>query len=125
MLKTTKIYSKNILNISERKLLHASANITGGGIVENIGRSIPQNLTANIDLSKIKVHKIFKWIKSKNVSDNEMLRTFNCGVGFCLIAERKKIKKIKNFFERRFQPYEIGFISRSAKKIKFFNKIKW
>ena len=78
--------------------MHASANITGGGIVENIIRSIPKNLTANIDLSKIKVTKIFKWIKSKNIDDNEMLKTFNCGVGFCLIVDRKKINKIKKFF---------------------------
>ena len=68
-------------------MLHA--NITGGGIV-NIIRAIPENLTANIDLSKIKDNKIFKWIKSKNVSDNEMLKTFNCGVGFCLIVEKNK-----------------------------------
>ncbi len=125
LLKPTKIYTKNILRMSEKNLLHASANITGGGIVGNIGRSIPEYLTANIDLSKIKVSKIFKWIKNKNISDKEMLKTFNCGVGFCLIAERRKIKKIKYFFEKKFEPYEIGFVSKSSKKIKLLNKIKW
>ena len=125
LLMPTKIYTGPILKLSEKKLLHASANITGGGIIGNITRSIPDQLTANIDLSKIRVTKIFKWIKSKNISDKEMLKTFNCGVGFCLIVERKKIIQIKKFFERKFKPYEIGFISRSTKKIRLVNRIKW
>ena len=54
-----------------------------------------------------------------------MLKTFNCGVGFCLITERRKIKKIQSFFEKKFKPYEIGFVSKSSKKIKLLNKIKW
>ena len=69
--------------------------------------------------------KIFKWLKKQNISDNEMLRTFNCGVGFCLIADKKKIYKIKKFFTKKFQPYEIGYISKSSSKIKLFGKIKW
>ena len=100
-------------------------NITGGGLTENIPRSIPDGFTANIDLSKIKVLKIFKWLKSKNISDTEMLRTFNCGVGFCIITDKKKAKKIKKFFTKKFMPYTIGFISKSSKKINFINEIKW
>ncbi len=121
----TKIYTKEILNLVKKKLIHASANITGGGITGNITRSVPDNLTVNINLSKIKVLKIFKWLKKQNISDNEMLRTFNCGVGFCLIADKKKIYKIKKCFKKKFQPYEIGYISKSASKIKLFGKIKW
>ena len=71
LLAPTKIYTGPVLKLSEKKLLHASANITGGGIIGNITRSIPDQLTANIDLSKIRVTKIFKWIKSKNVSDKK------------------------------------------------------
>ena len=125
LLKPTKIYVDPILKLAQKNLIHASANITGGGIVDNISRSIPNKLTANIDLSRIRVSKIFKWIKRKNISDNEMLKTFNCGVGFCLIVEKSKINNIKKFFEKKFKPYEIGFISKSAKKIKLFNKVKW
>ena len=112
-------------DIIKINLLHSSANITGGGIVENIPRSIPNGYTANIDLSKIKVLKIFKWLKSKNISDLEMLRTFNCGIGFCLITDKKKEKKIRKFFDKKYQPYRIGYINKSPKKINFINKIKW
>ena len=63
-----------ILNLNKKNLINSAANITGGGIIENIIRSIPNNLTANIDLSKIKVQKIFSWLKSKNISDKEMLK---------------------------------------------------
>jgi len=121
----TKIYVKEILKLVKNNLIHSCSNITGGGLIENIPRSIPNGFTANIDLSKIKVLKIFKWLKSKNISDIEMLRTFNCGVGFCIITDKKKAKKIKKFFSKKFEPYEIGFINKSSKKITFINKIKW
>ena len=121
----TKIYTKEVLELYKRNLIKSSANITGGGIIENITRSIPKGLTANIDLSKIKVLKIFKWLKNKNISDNEMLKTFNCGVGFCLIVDKKKASKLKNFFKKNFRPYEIGYISKSSKKINLLKKIKW
>jgi len=79
----------------------------------------------NIDLSKIKIKPIFKWLKKNNIKDSEMLKTFNCGVGFCLITNKKNISKIKNIFSRNFQPYEIGFISKGKPKIKTFGKLQW
>ena len=121
----TKIYAKEILNLVDKELIHASANITGGGILENIIRSVPDGLTVNLNLSKIKVTKIFKWLKSKNISDMEMLRTFNCGVGFCLIVNKNKINKVKKYFNNKFKPYEIGFISQSKKNLKILGKVKW
>ena len=125
LLNPTKIYVNEILNLCKRNLIHSAANITGGGIVENIIRSIPNNLTANIDLSKIKVLDIFSWLKSKNISDKEMLRTFNCGVGFCLITKKEYLKKINKFFQKGFSPYEIGYITNGKKKLNLLNRIKW
>ena len=89
ILKPTKIYTNEILKLTNKNLIHAAAHITGGGLVENLLRSVPENLTLNIDLSKIKILKIFKWLKNKKISDKEMMRTFNCGVGFCLIVPKK------------------------------------
>ena len=125
LLKPTQIYAKSLVKLTEKKLVNATANITGGGLVGNITRSIPHNLTANIDLEKIRINKIFKWLKTKNISENEMLKTFNCGVGFCLIVDRKKINQVKKFFDKKFKPYEIGFISKSSKRIKLINRMQW
>tara|TARA_A100001015_G_scaffold13663_1_gene15954 strand:- start:1776 stop:2804 length:1029 start_codon:yes stop_codon:yes gene_type:complete len=125
LLEPTKIYVNEILSLCKNNLIHSAANITGGGIIENIVRSIPNNLTANIDLSKIKVLDIFSWIKSKNISDKEMLRTFNCGVGFCLITKKNNLKKIKKHFSKNFSPYEIGYVTNDRKKLNLFNHIKW
>ncbi len=125
LLMPTKIYSKEIQSLVNRNLINSAAHITGGGLVENIIRSVPKNLSINIDLSKIKTKHIFKWLKSKNISEAEMLKTFNCGVGFCLIVNKKNINKIKKFFTHDYAPYEIGFVSKSKRKINLFNSIKW
>ena len=125
LLRPTKIYTKEILKLVSKNLTNSAAHITGGGIIENITRSIPNNLSINIDLSKIKTKKIFKWLKSKNISNYEMLRTFNCGVGFCIIIDKKNIKKIKRYFSKDYMPYEIGYISSNGKKLNLYNSIKW
>ena len=100
ILKPTKIYVNEILKLTNKDLINAAAHITGGGLIENLLRSIPNNLSLNIDLSKIKITKIFKWLKSRNISDSEMLKTFNCGIGFCLIVDKKNIMKIKKKFPK-------------------------
>ena len=125
LLKPTKIYVKEILSLNEKNLINGCANITGGGIIDNIKRIIPNGLCANINLSKIKVKKIFKWIKKQNVDDFEMLKTFNCGVGFCLIIDKKNLQKINKFFSNEFKPYIIGKIVEGKTKAKFNDKIVW
>ena len=125
LIKPTKIYVKEVLKLSNKKLINAAAHITGGGLIENLLRSLPNGYSLNIDLSKIKIINIFKWIKSNNISDAEMIRTFNCGVGFCLIAKKKNMRKIKKYFSKKFQPYEIGHVSKSNKMVNLFNSLRW
>ena len=125
MIKPTKIYVKELNEINEKKLINGCANITGGGLLNNMIRVIPDKLCLNIDLSKIKIKSIFKWLKKNNIKDSEMLKTFNCGIGFCLITNKKNIKKIKKIFTKNYQPYQIGFISREKSKIKTFGKLEW
>ena len=54
-----------------------------------------------------------------------MLKTFNCGVGFCLVIKPKNFYKVFQFFPKNYKPYIIGTISKGSKKIKFNDKIKW
>ena len=125
LLKPTKIYVKEILSLINKKMVNGCANITGGGLPDNIKRVIPDNLCAEIDLEKIKPLKIFKWLKKNDVNDYEMLKTFNCGVGFCLIINPKNLKKINKYFSKDYKPYIIGKISKNSKKIKLNGKINW
>jgi len=125
ILRPTRIYSKEILQLTNKNLINAAAHITGGGLVENLLRSIPKNLTLNLDLSKIKILKIFKWLKSKNISDKEMMQTFNCGVGFCIIVSQTNIKKIIKIFPKNYQPYKIGFITKNKNKVILTKSLKW
>ena len=125
LLKPTKIYVKEVLNLINNNLINGCANITGGGLADNIKRVIPEGLIADIDLNKIKTKKIFKWLKQNNIQDKEMLRTFNCGVGFCLIVDQKNLLKVKKFFTKEFEPYIIGKIISGKNKVKLNGKIDW
>ena len=125
LLKPTKIYTKEILKLIEKNLINSAAHITGGGLIENLLRSVPKNLSLNLDLSKIKILKIFKWLKINNITDQEMLRTFNCGVGFCVISSKKNILRIKKAFSKNYKPYEIGYISKDNGKVNLINGLKW
>ena len=125
LIKPTKIYVEEILQLNKKNLISGCANITGGGIPDNIKRVIPENLCAKIDLSKIRTLSIFNWLKKCNITDEEMIRTFNCGVGFCIIAKPKNFKKIQKYFSKRFKPYIIGRIEKGEEKVKLNDKIKW
>ena len=125
LIKPTKIYVNEILNLIKSKLLNSCANITGGGLEDNIKRVIPEGLSADIDLDKVKTKKIFKWLKQNNINDKEMLKTFNCGVGFCLIIKPQNLKKINKFFSKEFKPYVIGKITSGKNKVKLNGKIDW
>ena len=125
LIKPTKIYVNEILNLIENNLINGCANITGGGLADNIKRVIPDKLSANIDLTKIKTLKIFNWLKKNNISDKEMLKTFNCGVGFCLIIKPKNLNKISKFFSKEFQPYTIGKIIKNKNKVRLNAQINW
>ena len=125
LIKPTKIYVKEIIKLIDKNLINACANITGGGIEDNIKRVVPNNLCANIDLDKVKTQKIFRWLKNSGVSNREMLKTFNCGVGFCIIINKKNLNKVKLTFDMKFKPYVIGKISKNKKKVNLSGKINW
>jgi phosphoribosylformylglycinamidine cyclo-ligase len=125
LLKPTKIYVNEVLNLINKNLINGCANITGGGLEDNIKRIIPEKLTANIDLTKIKTKKIFSWLKKNDIKDVEMLKTFNCGVGFCLIINPKNLNKINKYFTKEYRPYVIGKLITGKNKVKLNGKIDW
>jgi len=81
--------------------IRALANITGGGITENLPRIFnSKNIIAEIDTNKWKKGEIFNWLQDQgNISDSEMLKTFNCGIGMTLIVDPKETKNILNLLE--------------------------
>ena len=125
LIRPTKIYVKELSLINEKNLINGCANITGGGLVDNIQRIIPNNLSAEINLDNIKTLKIFKWLYKMGISEKEMLKTFNCGVGFCLIVDHKNLKIISKYFGKKFKPYIIGKIVKNKRKVKLSGKISW
>ena len=125
LIKPTKIYVKEVINLINNNLINGCANITGGGIKDNIARIIPNKLCAEIFLNKIKTTKIFRWLKMNNIKDTEMLKTFNCGVGFCLIINPKRLKIVSSYFSKEYKPYVIGKISSGKNKVKLNDKFVW
>lgn len=90
LLAPTRIYVKNILTLKNQLPILGMAHITGGGITENLPRILPSQVSAIIDKNSWSQPAIFEWLqKQGNVSEAEMLRTFNCGVGMilCVAAE--------------------------------------
>ncbi len=125
LIRPTKIYVKELSHINEKNFINGCANITGGGLVDNIQRIIPKHLSAEINLNKVKTLKIFSWLHKMGISDKEMLKTFNCGVGFCLVLNPKKLNLVRKYFEKKFKPYVIGKIIKNSKKVKLSGKISW
>ena len=125
LLEPTKIYVSEVLKLIDQSLINGCANITGGGLLDNVKRIIPNKMTANIDLNQIKTLNIFKWLKKNGISEKEMLKTFNCGVGFCLIINSKDLKKVTKYFSRDYKPYVIGKISKGNNKVKLNGSINW
>ena len=119
-------YYKAIKGLFDKNVIHGMAHITGGGIEGNLSRVIPDGLSAKIDLSKLRILKIFQYIRnSGNISDEEMLRTFNCGVGFNIVVNPKDKVEVMNHINRFYDCYEIGIIETGNSKVEFVNRMNW
>lgn len=119
-------YYKAIKDLFTKDVIHGMAHITGGGIQGNLCRVIPDGLSAVIDLSKIQVLKLFKYIRNNgNISDEEMLHTFNCGVGFNLVVPQECKDLVMKHVREYYNCYEIGTIVKGREKVVFENRINW
>lgn len=110
LLTPTKIYVNSILNEHKLSNIKACAHITGGGLIDNLPRVIPDHLTSVIYGNKIKPNNIFRWIKEiGNIDSSEMLKTFNCGIGMCVIVDASLVDQVlKNFVDHGEEASIIG-----------------
>jgi len=92
----TRIYVKSILSVLKLQIpVKAMAHITGGGLTENVPRSLPDNVTARIDLNLWTAPPVFAWLQEQGgIEEAEMLRTFNCGIGYTLVIAEKDVDKV-------------------------------
>jgi phosphoribosylformylglycinamidine cyclo-ligase len=89
-MKPTHLYPNLIMDLIDKFDIHGMAHITGGGLTENIPRSIPKNLSAFIDTGSWDIPEIFKWLQvNGNLNDDDMFRIFNCGIGMVLIVSEE------------------------------------
>ena len=94
LLKPTRIYARSLQALWSHVHVHGFAHITGGGLVENVPRALPENLQAVLSQASWQWPEVFKWIQSRgNVADSEMKRTFNLGVGMTLIVAEKDMSR--------------------------------
>lgn len=95
LLKPTKIYVNVIEELIKEVDVHGIAHITGGGIPGNLIRILPEHLSAYINLDSWSMPKIFKTIKMQaNLTKNELLETFNCGIGMCIIVDESDLDRV-------------------------------
>ena len=119
-------YYKAVKGLFGNTSVHGMAHITGGGIEGNLSRIMPVGLSSRIDLSKIGIPNVFKYIKSNgNISENEMLNTFNCGVGFIIVVEPRAEADISKDVSQFFKCYTIGEIVQDKSLVTFVNKLIW
>ena len=118
LLTPTKIYVKSIQKLMESVKIKGMAHITGGGLIENVPRTIPDGFCANIDKKKVEIPSIFKHEYFKKVTESELWGTFNMGVGFIVIVKKEDAEKTIGILKENGEnAYEIGYISKGENKL--------
>ena len=117
LLAPTHLYPKLILNILCDYKINSISHITGGGLTENLPRSIPNDMTIEIQTNSWKMPEIFEWLsKEGNISNDNMYRIFNCGIGMVLIVDADQADKISNKISSlNFKNFIIGNIKEKIK----------
>ncbi len=115
LLEPTRLYYQPVHKILEEMKVCGIAHITGGGIIENIPRVIPEGLCARVETDKIKIPSVMLELERRgNIDRMEMYGTFNMGVGMVIVADEKHYDKVLNLLE---DAYLIGEITEGAEKI--------
>ena len=112
LLEPTRIYVRSCLSAVAAGGLHALAHITGGGMIENVPRVLPPHLSASIDATCWASPPVFDWIaREGGVTETEMLRTFNCGIGMVIFAAADSVNAIETALTQEGETvYRIGHV---------------
>jgi len=125
LLKPTHLYTSLVNDVVKKNInVSGIANITGGGITENIPRIIPKHLAADIDLNGWKFPKAFQWLQEKGkISNEDMLRIFNCGIGLAVILPLSEVKSFENLASKyKFKTHRIGkIVKRTQGELTYLN----
>tara|TARA_B100000035_G_scaffold297016_1_gene289430 strand:+ start:1289 stop:2329 length:1041 start_codon:yes stop_codon:yes gene_type:complete len=120
LIRPTKLYVKIIDALLKKININGIAHVTGGGITDNIPRIIPDGLSASLELKLLRIPKIFRYIQEKSkMTDEEMLKTFNCGIGMVIIINKKDLTKTHKVFKQNKCSYKIiGQVIKEPRKSK-------
>ena len=116
----TILYYPHLKNLVKNGLISGISHITGGGLVGNVPRMLPQNLSASIKKDTFYTNEIFKWFQNiASISDEEMFKTFNCGLGIVLCVNKNNYKKFVNLISDGDLPiFEIGKIHNTQTNVR-------
>ncbi len=119
LMKTHRSYLNIIRKLTAAELVVGMAHITGGGITENLPRILPKNVSAAIDLDSWTVLPIFDHLRMLgNVEQEEMLRTFNMGIGLICVVQPEKYKRVKSLLDRASEPHAvIGKVTKGDRRV--------
>jgi len=122
-----KCYYNYIKDLFDHPGLKGLAHITGGGIRDNLNRILPGSMDAIITLENLRIPEIFKVVRDAgNISDGEMLRTFNMGVGLTVVCSPETQSEIASHLKANdCECYYLGHIVEGSKKVKFENFLNW
>ena len=123
LIKPTKIYVKPLLELKEEISIKAMCHVTGGGIVENLPRVIPRHCSALIETNSWDWPPLFEWIRSSgNISESEMYRTFNCGVGMIVCIDPSDLEAtLKILKEHHLESWKIGEIDLGSNEVRLIS----
>ncbi|MEP3276093.1 MAG: phosphoribosylformylglycinamidine cyclo-ligase [Stappiaceae bacterium] len=127
LLTPTRIYVKALLPALKTGSIKALAHITGGGLPENLPRVLPDSLSADIDLSAIPCPAVFDWLaREGGVPENEMLRTFNCGVGMVLVCDAASVTDLSTLLNNAGETvFRLGSLSdRDGEAVRFSGELE-
>ena len=118
LLKPTHLYPTPILELIKKTHVKGMAHITGGGLTENIPRILKKGLIADVNLSSWKIPKAFQWLQEKGkISQSDMLRVFNCGIGMVCILDKAEVEMAKKILSRyKLRTFEVGSIVKGSLK---------